>query len=363
MKKALSAALFLLLLAFLICGCNKKSPNSLPSGSDTAEKATEGTYWHPETEELPYETWPYDTPPGVRPVTKTADPVTEAEITVTTASDEPGPYTCPEYTPERLELRFFQFLQWGGGKVCHIHDEAYHEVGVLRNYFYDLGGYDKAREVNEWCKNLPINVNNGCEGVCHCPGFNIVNVVKTYGISRADFEYYVNTFYPAGRLASAEAIDVIYNGTDAEIESFFALKENGGTNTEFAERIYADEATKSWLARVAGGVQLIVSPKAEDFYEKALTICPLRENEKDIGEDGRYMRRSKADYYTIAEIVKYSGISKDSLKEEYAKRVKAPEDTWEYDFDLLYDNLDYYAELLGTQGYDYPWQVDALIRK
>ena len=283
----------------------------------------------------------------------------------------------------------------GGGNVCTVHNPAFHASIFL---LLQEKGYT-SEDLGEYYETVGYR-NYDPETGCTEAGSSVIAIMEYFGITRADIEdylarnYYLIDYY--------YDLDAMFGGDESAFEKWRDMSWEESLRladydkkrfiysynymlvrlTVMLERYY-DKWPEYFEQRTVDmseyeGVRNSMSPEEFDRLiprtpEEHRALLPLDPSEfNDVlraDTDFSPIEKYKTDQgvftsLSIAKTVRDIGISREDAEMIFEATQKIynfdRETVWRVDFDKLYSNLDYYASLLGTTGYEYPYLVDEL---
>lgn len=288
---------------------------------------------------------------------------TEAPFPESTPGTEPY---SPEYDP------LFPETGGVGGVInsCEIHSPGYHTVSVR---LLDFAGI-KREDFAEWVYSLEENdPDTGCPEMV-----NVVDFVRHFNVPRETFERYLAANYYS--LFTYYDLDAIYSGEEGPLNKWIC--------TDFKENYEKAEGWQKWviytyrllLAELTVNDERFSASRDEYYVPRDPAPEPekVERLEKMKLDDPRFYKRLYVSAYyrlndkyvdsgyafvmtPVATLIRDIGVDKETAKSVYADAVIESRwcKHWRIDFDKLYADLDYYADLLGKPGYEYPQLVDA----
>lgn len=275
--------------------------------------------------------------------------------------------------------------------MCNVHTEYYH---FWERYFGDSlltlvsespEDYAELKSEYEIWRDTLIKdgADGDCYTTCHWPDMNVAAFVEKFDIPRWAFDYAINYLYPEAK--DVYDLDAVYGGDSKRAEEAFAMTEDKVEAINKNHLAYKNEAEIKWSLsdfvksqdpwhkefmtydeETRNAYIFVTSLPTElrtrvdsEIWLRLVPICP---DEKELNAYALTVRTNPR-RYSIATLVKLSGVNKTDLEKIIEESFIYGDARFTYDLDKLYSNLDYYADLLGTEGYEYPWQVDALIIK
>lgn len=256
-----------------------------------------------------------------------------------------------------------------GGSVCQIHNPAYHFETF--EILLDRKGISDEEQSRYFFNRKPD------ESGCPYPMVNVCNTVKHFNLTREEVEDYLNTTYYD--VCFYIDIDALFEEDYEKIRDWAEMSWNESMEKAHWNDKLVIHGVKRYLERRA-----ILNKEYRDLlfhinenfdldgeytkeYQNQLKDETLDKDEverdyllKKYDVKGKY---SQGDSYTLAYLIKTLSVPREDVKrvfEETFKRENSGDEkaTWRIDFDKLYGNLDYYADLLGKEGYKYAYQVD-----
>jgi len=290
----------------------------------------------------------------------------------------------------------------GGPDVCGLHNPAYHMADVFKEglLHLELGlDYGQASQaVEEWLAGLS---NDDPDPECLRPDCNVLNFIEHFKITREQFEDYLARNYYLTRYYFD--LDAIYGDDPEALQAWIGMSETeSASRIDYKQRnvftfckyelvssvLFCDKYFDKWqdyFVSTATDYWLDYTPGADpsripaDEVRALLPLDPYDEEERSIANYSFTVRDEYGglDYgggafgsLTIAGIVHDIGLAKEDAEyyfkvgfstatDGHGEPYRDTSDCWRVDFDKLYANLDYYADLLGAPGYEYPYLVDA----
>ena len=294
----------------------------------------------------------------------------------------------------------------GGGsgpRNCGRHNPAYHMADIDFYLFLETergsNPHETMDEVNEWLDGL---ANNGAVPECQRPDENILNFIEHFNVTREEFADYLARYYNCTRYDYD--LDAIFgDDTDALNEWIEMSEADSASRVPYKQKnvfrfckasllnsvIWSDKYFDKWQ-------DYFVSTATDEFVDYVpdqnpdripadevktlLPIDPYDEAERAVSDYSFIPRSdfggidpfgSAYDYLSVAQIVRDIGLTKEDAEyyfnvgyatalDEHGDLYTDTSDCWRVDFDKLFSDLDYYADLLGTPGFEYAYQVDEL---
>ena len=336
-----------------------------PKQTDTSE--VPDTTDAPDTAEAPDTTGPADTDvPGILPEPEQLyDPSIPAEEYI---SEDAIGYRVPEgmfYYPALLYTNGGDYAYMPELRCAKCAAPGFHDYGWLYGYFFPELSYEEARQT----KDLPL------ENDPYCSLPNIRSFVIQNGITREMLEKAQNDcHYIAWNDLD---LDAIYGDDDA-MKKWIA-SDGFEWDTEYDRRSFLKEY-KINLARTLCALPEYKEQRDNYFYRKKTlpdieSLANSIRRDTDMTDEAKmrlginyfheYLYASKyydiADTFTIAEMIRDTGITREHAELLYKIMYGGKEGRVKIDFDALYSDIDYYADLSGE--YEYVWQADALLIK
>jgi len=333
MKKLLiTGLLFLMVFAVTSCAGRNDGGNGTTDESTVSVETTSPDETEPDTEitdtdisvittEPEETTTEYKNPPSYKTmVVETSDVPSYEEMLANTPDENPP---CPYGYAANTQKYHFAHNFWSNNVVSDFIKEA-----------SPLSEEEMSAAIKQ---QREIMDREGC-----VYGPSLLWQLREFGITREQFE----EFYYLYLYDYDYDLDFFWNATIEEWHAVCRLPKE--VVHPYRKAKDGDQKFKENLRTLAETDERFVS---------------VREKYEALGYKGYVMGSWDFSY---AEFVKDTGISKEELEALWEETVAYMEKggmMYSYDFDDLYENLDYYLSLQGTEGYEYPVLVDELIRK
>lgn len=263
-----------------------------------------------------------------------------------------------------------------GGSVCGVHNPAYHW-----SPFFGLELYKgfSSEEINDYHQESG-KYKGPDENGCLYPMANIREEIKHFNLTREEVEDCLNTtYYDQDYYFDVDALfeedyDKIRDWAEMSFKESTekADSENKGVirgmKLDLAETAILNKEQRAQLFHISENFDPNGDYTKE--YQKKLKDETLDKDEVERDYLMRKYRRNgkytEGDSYTVAYLIKTLSVPREEAEKIFEKRFEEgqkvgnnmPKATWRIDFDKLYGNLDYYADLLGKDGFKYAYLVD-----
>lgn len=258
-----------------------------------------------------------------------------------------------------------------GGNVCGVHNPAYH-FSFLAPLLRSKGLNDEDDEALQYFYSCKSDKNG-----CPFPLANIREEIKYFNLTREEVEDCLNTTYYD--INYYYDVDALFEEDYDKIREWAEMSFKESTEKAHWEDKLVIHGLRRDLERIA-----ILNKEHRDqlfhvdedfdpngdytkYYQDQLKDETLDKDElkrdymlMKYDVNGKY---TEGDSYTLAYLIKTLSVPREEAEKIFEENFEwansgGNKATWRIDFDKLYGNLDYYADLLGKDGFKYAYLVD-----